>query len=106
VTPMSLEQRRLADQERPTATCARLETDPDHICNHLEVSHPLGRVLPQMRWQWIWSCYLTHQGKLKSNEKDLYLAYKQASEEQIRSRYPKTYQDHLQKKSWLSAKYG
>lgn len=102
---MSREQRRIADQERPTATCQRLKIDPDHICNYLQVSHPLGRKV-QERWMWIWSCELTHMGKLKNNEKDLYLAYSQATEEEIKESFPKTYGLHLIKRDYLNKLYG
>lgn len=103
---MTREQRTIADRERPRAVCQRRLLDPDHSCDRpLEVSHPLGRKV-QYRWMWLWSCRRTHRGDFKNNEKDLFIVLQQATEEDIKLAFPKTYPDLIQKKKYLTSKYG
>lgn len=102
---MKMKLRKIAAFELPTAKCARLKTDPEHICDYLQISHPLGRKV-QERWMFLYQCHRTHMGELKNNEKDKYLAYLQANEEDLRKTFPKTWQEHLQAKKYLISKYG
>ena len=82
MTQMTTQQRKLADQERPTAVCARVK---EGGCGgRLEVSHPFGRKV-QERWMWLWVCTRHHRGELQNEQVAKMHAYNQASDDDLRS---------------------
>jgi hypothetical protein len=99
---MTSAQRRIADEERPTAVCARRA---EGGCDgYVQVSHPFGRKI-QMRWMWVWICYEHHQGKKKNEQIGRLHAYRQATDEMIKQAFPKTWKAQFQEREWLKSKY-
>ena len=102
MTPMTPEQRKIADAERPKAICARIREGG--CSGRLEVSHPFGRRV-QKRWMWIWCCHEHHEGTRKNEKIGLLHCYLQADDEEIIDTFPKTYKIYLQEKKWLKQEY-
>lgn len=101
-TPMTREQRKIADRERDGASCARM--NEGGCAGRLEVSHPFGRKI-QKRWQWIWCCTRHHRGDLQNESIGRLHAYQQATDEMVKETYPKTYKLMLQDKKFLEDKH-
>ena len=100
MTPMTAEQRKIADRERPTALCSR--RNEGGCAGAICVSHPFGRRV-QRRWMWCWMCYEHHQGKLQNEQIGRYYCYLQATDDDLRKF--KLYSSMKHEKSWLIGMY-
>lgn len=101
-TPMTREQRKMADEESEFANCLRM--GEGKCAGRLEVSHPFGRKV-QFRWMWLWACHNHHEGEEKNEEIGRLHCYQQATEEDIKTAFPKTWKQYLNDKNWLETKY-
>lgn len=102
MTPMTPEQRRTADAERPYAICGR--RSEGGCKGRLNVSHPYGRRI-QERWMWFWCCEEHHTGKLKNTQKDKWIVLNQAGKWEF-DIYPKCTESWKQELSYLNTLYG
>lgn len=102
MTPMTREQREIADRERPGAVCGRAHEGG--CSGRLNVSHPYGRRI-QERWMWFWCCERHHTGDLKNTKKDKYMVLLQGNEEDF-SKYPKAAPNWRQDKEYFLRLYG
>ena len=86
-----------------TPSCARYK---EGMCQgRMTIEHAFGRT-NQKRWQLIWLCWRCHLGDRLDKELNRHLAYQQATEQEIKDTFPKTFKQHLQAKKYLSEKYG